>query len=175
MPFSPDRPVAPGFFPVTTLAGPALVAHTRLGIAGLSLGTDPVALLASVLARTGEEVSPAEGPRDAEVWEAVSAVLDGRAPATALTYDLRGLGTFTADVLGCVATISPGQTRSYSWVAEQVGRPRAVRAVGTAIGRNPVPLLIGCHRVLRRDGSLGGFSLGLGVKRTLLAGEARAA
>ena len=58
--------------------------------------------------------------------------------------------------------------RSYSWIAQRIGKPRAVRAVGTALGRNPVPFIVPCHRVLRSDGSLGGYGFGLPMKRQLL-------
>ncbi len=67
-----------------------------------------------------------------------------------------------------LSRIPRGETRSYTWVAEQVGRPRAVRAVGQAVGANPIPLVLPCHRVLRSDGSLGGFGGGLELKKALL-------
>ena len=61
--------------------------------------------------------------------------------------------------------------RSYKWVAEQVGKPKAVRAVGSAVGANPVSILNPCHRVIRSNGALGGYGGGLGRKRLLLALE----
>lgn len=64
-----------------------------------------------------------------------------------------------------------GQTRSYGWIAAEIGQPGAARAVGQALGRNPLPVIIPCHRVLASDGKLGGFSGGLEVKRRLLALE----
>ncbi len=64
-----------------------------------------------------------------------------------------------------------GQTRSYCQIASGIGKPRAVRAVGSALGRNPVPIVIPCHRVIRKDGALGGFGAGLGWKRKLLSLE----
>ena len=67
--------------------------------------------------------------------------------------------------------IPRGQTRSYGWVAQRIGKPRAVRAVGAACGANPVPVIIPCHRVIASDGSLGGFGGGLPMKRRLLALE----
>ena len=72
-----------------------------------------------------------------------------------------------------IAKIPYGETISYSTLAERVGFPRAVRAVASACGANPVPLAIPCHRVVAKDGTLGGFSLGgLGIKERLLALEA---
>lgn len=64
--------------------------------------------------------------------------------------------------------INRSQTRTYTDIAAAIGRPRAVRAVASAIGRNPVSLIVPCHRVVRRDGSLGGYRWGLGVKTALL-------
>ena len=67
--------------------------------------------------------------------------------------------------------IPEGETRNYSEVAEMAGYPRAVRAVASAIGRNPFPIQIPCHRVIRKDGGLGGFALGLKKKKELLKAE----
>ncbi len=62
------------------------------------------------------------------------------------------------EVLKVVSTIPLGETRSYQWVAQQVGRPGAVRAVGTALRKNPFPLIIPCHRVVKSDGQLGKYA-----------------
>ena len=67
--------------------------------------------------------------------------------------------------------ISYGETRSYAWIAEQVKNPGAARAVGQAMGRNPLPIIVPCHRVVSSNGGLGGFTGGLGMKRWLLALE----
>jgi methylated-DNA-[protein]-cysteine S-methyltransferase len=82
--------------------------------------------------------------------------------------DLSGATPFQREVWGKVRLIPYGETRSYAWVAEQVGKPKAVRAVGQALGRNPLPVIVPCHRVLARNGRLGGFSGGLEMKRFLL-------
>lgn len=81
---------------------------------------------------------------------------------------------FRRDVLGHLAVIPYGTTESYAQVAVATGNPRAVRAVGTACATNPLPIVIPCHRVVRADGSLGGYLGGLDVKRTLLDLEAAA-
>jgi AraC family transcriptional regulator, regulatory protein of adaptative response / methylated-DNA-[protein]-cysteine methyltransferase len=70
--------------------------------------------------------------------------------------------------------IPAGETRSYGEIARAIGAPRAVRAVGSACGANPVALVIPCHRALRADGSLGGYAWGLGRKKKLLEIEKRA-
>jgi O-6-methylguanine DNA methyltransferase len=82
--------------------------------------------------------------------------------------DRSALAPFQRSVLDAAATIPFGEVRSYRWVAERVGSAGAVRAVGTALGRNPVPIVVPCHRVQRADGSLGGYALGLELKSRLL-------
>lgn len=78
---------------------------------------------------------------------------------------------FEKKVLKIVSTIPIGQTRSYKWVAKKIGKPKAVRAVGQVLKKNPFPLLIPCHRVIKNNGSVGGYSLGLDIKRRLLTLE----
>ncbi len=78
---------------------------------------------------------------------------------------------FQRKVWKIVGTIPHGDTRSYKWVAEKAGYHRAARAVGQALKKNPLPGIIPCHRVIRSDGSLGGFSRGLKKKRELLRTE----
>lgn len=82
--------------------------------------------------------------------------------------DLSGATAFQHEVWQATRFIPYGETRSYAWVAEQIEKPRAARAVGQALGRNPIPVIIPCHRVLAGDGKLGGFSGGLEMKRLLL-------
>ena len=87
--------------------------------------------------------------------------------------DLEPSGTvFQHAVLDALQTIPYGETRSYADIALQIGRPRAVRAVGAANGRNPLPIVIPCHRVIGKDRSLTGFGGGLETKRYLLDLEA---
>ncbi len=93
------------------------------------------------------------------------------ASAPAVPVDLRGLSPFERDVLTATRRIPPAQTRPYAWVAREIGRPRAVRAVGTALGNNPVPVLVPCHRVTRSDGALGQYVFGAAVKERLLRAE----
>jgi O-6-methylguanine DNA methyltransferase len=91
--------------------------------------------------------------------------------ATKLRFDLSQLSPFEREVLLAVLTIPRGQVRPYAWVANHIGRPNAVRAVGSALGRNPVPLLIPCHRVIRTNGTLGDYIFGQVTKRALLDAE----
>lgn len=90
----------------------------------------------------------------------------------AFTVPLNPKGTaFQQKVWAALQAIDFGQTVSYQYIAAQIGNPAAVRAVGQANGKNPIPIFIPCHRVIAADGSLGGYSLGLDVKRKLLALE----
>jgi methylated-DNA-[protein]-cysteine S-methyltransferase len=85
--------------------------------------------------------------------------------------DISGATPFHRRVWEVTGLIPYGETRSYAWVAEQMGKPGAVRAVGQALGRNPLPIIIPCHRVVNSNGKLGGYTGGLGWKRYLLALE----
>jgi O-6-methylguanine DNA methyltransferase len=88
-----------------------------------------------------------------------------------LPVDLSGLTAFQQQVLETTATIPKGELRSYGWVAREMGRPGAVRAVGSALNRNPVPVLIPCHRVGRSDGTIGEYAFGPEMKWNLLRHE----
>lgn len=82
--------------------------------------------------------------------------------------DLSATTEFRRTVLEHLLTIPYGHTQTYAQVAQAIGRPRAVRAVGSACATNPIPIIIPCHRVLRSDGTLGGYAGGLEMKRALL-------
>jgi methylated-DNA-[protein]-cysteine S-methyltransferase len=86
--------------------------------------------------------------------------------------DLAGATSFQIKVWEATRLIPYGDTRSYRWLATQIGRPGAARAVGLALARNPLPIIIPCHRVVGSDGRLGGFSGGPEMKRRLLSLEA---
>ena len=81
------------------------------------------------------------------------------------------LGTFTRKVLNELRKVPYGETRSYGWLAKKVGKPGAARAVGQALKRNPIPIIIPCHRIIRDDGTIGGFSMGVNIKERFLALE----
>lgn len=102
---------------------------------------------------------------------AVRSLLNGRAPRRLPPLDLDGGTAFQRAVWARLRRIPAGETRTYGEVARALRRPGAARAVGSACGANPIPLLIPCHRVLAAGGKLGGFSAGLGWKRHLLATE----
>ena len=78
-------------------------------------------------------------------------------------------GTEFENAVWHVLTMIPyGETRTYKWLAEKIGKPNASRAVGQALSRNPIPIIIPCHRIIESDGSLGGYSGGIDIKRRLL-------
>ena len=82
--------------------------------------------------------------------------------------DKLDLPPFQREVWETTRLIPYGETRSYLWVAKQIKRPRAVRAVGQALSKNPLPIIVPCHRVVASDGRLGGFRRGVEMKRHLL-------
>lgn len=118
---------------------------------------------------TSESLAPARHLKAAR--GCILAYLEGKARHLDLALDLTGHPRFRLKVWAVLQTIPYGRVRSYGWVARKIGKPKAARAVGGACGANPIPLLVPCHRVIAGDGSLGGFSGGLAVKKRLLALE----
>lgn len=107
---------------------------------------------------------------DAEVASHLDAFIDG--DPTAIKLDLvEAKSPLQQFVLAKLLEIPRGQVRSYAWVAKEIGNPTAVRAVATAVARNPIPILIPCHRVVRSDGQIGEFIFGPMFKHRLLENE----
>ncbi len=96
---------------------------------------------------------------------------DGKKTAFADRLDISSATPFQRNVWETARMIPYGETRSYRWLAEKIGKPYAARAVGQALGKNPLPIIIPCHRVIGSTGSITGFSGGLDVKRQLLGIE----
>jgi len=103
--------------------------------------------------------------------EQLAAYWDGSRRAFDLPLDLSAGSPFAQRVWRAALEIPFGQTMSYRQLAERIGAPGAARAVGHALGANPIAVVVPCHRVLRADGSLGGYAGGLETKRVLLAHE----
>lgn len=162
-------------YPLATPAGAAgggpLPSDAAERTAAERTGDSHSRLRAAYRQRFGRELAAAPVAGDqAERWRDVLAAwpsLAGDPPP----LDLAGLTPFQADVLAAAQTIPAGEVRTYGQIAAAIGRPRAVRAVGSALGRNPVPLLIPCHRVVRSDGSPGDYVFGAAAKARLLAAE----
>ena len=156
-------------FELETPIGPVHVASGPDGIVAVSRVDDPVDFAQWMRSRRGRETVPAaEVPGD--LAARLRDALAGR-PAE-LRFDLSGLGEFERAVLLKALEIPRGEIRTYGWIAREIGRPLAVRAVGTALAHNPIPLFIPCHRVVRTDGRIGHYGAGgPSAKRRLLAHE----
>jgi AraC family transcriptional regulator, regulatory protein of adaptative response / methylated-DNA-[protein]-cysteine methyltransferase len=151
---------------VDSILGPLLVAATAKGICRLTFDESEDALRRHFPSATLVQ----DDGSMAELVEGVVAAIDHPQSAPELPIDVRGTA-FQEAVWRELRRIPLGQTRSYADIAAAVGQPGAVRAVGTANGSNPVAVLVPCHRVIRSDGSLGGYAGGLERKRKLLDAE----
>jgi O-6-methylguanine DNA methyltransferase len=139
-----------------TALGPVFVAWNRLGASAVMKTATPAEFEARFRERFGRSVRPAS---------AVPQLPNGG-------FDLRSVTEFERAVLLKAFEIPRGEVRTYGWIAAEIGHPAAVRAVGTALRKNPVPVLIPCHRVVRSDGNIGEYALGgSDAKRTILAAE----
>ena len=149
-----------------TVIGPLYLAWNGLGVSGV----ESEEFAATHEARTGRPVHVVDAlPPD--LARAIERRLGGDRRAR-IELDLRGTSDFERDVWRKALDIPRGEVRPYGWIAAEIGRPKAVRAVGTALGHNPVPLIVPCHRVVRTDGTIGQYSLGGPEnKRTILASE----
>lgn len=153
------------------------------GIGALTVhtSTEGIAAIAFPGEASGESLRPwrAAGVRivaehtafHARFGEELVAFVAGTCKRFRTPHDHRHLPPFLAEVLTALRSVPAGQTVSYGDLAAVVGRPRAARAVGLAMRRNPTPMLVPCHRVVASNG-LGGFTPGLALKRRLLALEA---
>ena len=140
---------------------------TALGL--VTITASAKGLIAINLPRRSVPKSPEPLPAGfTRLVESFRAYFDGRKVDFPVKLDLRAATPFQVKVWQAARLIPYGETRSYRWIAEQIGQPEAVRAVGQALGKNPLPIIIPCHRVLASDGALGGYSGGLEIKRTLL-------
>jgi O-6-methylguanine DNA methyltransferase len=174
------RSLAPGVLSAVGLAdryaridspiGPLFVAWNGLGVSAVEAAANDVAFEAAHEARTGRRTIRAD-QLPAALERAIRRRLGGDRRVR-IDLDLRGHTDFERDVWEKALEIPRGEVRPYGWIAAEIGRPKAVRAVGTALGHNPVPLIVPCHRVVRSDGMLGQYSLGGPEnKRTVLADE----
>ena len=183
-------PAVPDVWPAAAAAGLLDVAYAvedspvgRLLLAGTDAGLVRLAYLdthdeAEVLAALAARISPRvlaaparldDARRELEEWFA------GRRAAFGVPVDRRLMSPFARRVLGATAAIPYGATSTYAEVAARAGSPRGARAAGHALGANPLPIVVPCHRVLAAGGALGGYTGGTQRKRALLAIEARGA
>ncbi len=141
-----------------TALGPVFVAWNRRGVSAVMKTATPEEFEARFLERFRRSPRPAP---------------EGDLPhVTERLFDLRSVTEFERAVLLKALEIPRGEIRTYGWIAAEIGHPAAVRAVGSALRKNPVPVLIPCHRVVRSDGHIGQYALGgSDAKRKILAAE----
>lgn len=159
---------------IDTPLGSLLLAATESGVVRVAYAREGHdAVLAALASRVSPRILRAPARLD-EVSRQLDEYFAGRRTAFELPLDLRLAKGFRRAVLAHLPTIAYGHTESYAQVAEAAGSPKAVRAVGTACATNPLPVIVPCHRVVRSDGSFGGYVGGPEAKRTLLTLEATA-
>jgi len=168
-----DRAAAEGLLDVAYATadspfGTLLLAKTPRGLVRLGLpGEDVDATLADLAGRISPRVLEDPARLDEERRE-LDDYFAGRRHAFELPIDWQLSGGFLLRARQGIAAIPYGETRTYTDLARGAGNERAVRAAGSACSRNPIPLVVPCHRVLRSDGSLGGYAGGLEMKQRLL-------
>ena len=151
--------------------GHLVLAATEAGLVRLAYADDgDDAVLAELAARVSPRILAAPRRLDAARRQ-LDEYLTGRRRAFALTLDRRLLSGFAQRVLAATDAIPYGGTATYKAVATAAGSPRAFRAAGNALGSNPLPVILPCHRVVHAGGGMGGYTGGLARKRTLLAIE----
>jgi methylated-DNA-[protein]-cysteine S-methyltransferase len=156
---------------IDTPVGPLLLAATGQGLVRVAYAAEGHdAVLAQLAARVSPRVLAAPGRLD-EAAREIEEYFAGRRTHFDLALDLRLSSGFRRDVLNRLPGIGYGSTASYAALAAAAGNPKAVRAVGTACATNPLPVVLPCHRVVRSDGSLGGYAGGSDAKRILLTLE----
>lgn len=146
-----------------TPVGPVYVATGARGVIAVSFGPTERAFLDRVRKETGALAARAP-KKNASAIRQMREYLAGKRAAFDLPLDLSQMTEFRRCVLMAALKIPRGQVATYAEIARRIGKPKAARAVGQALGSNPIPIVIPCHRVLASDGSLGGYSGGKGVK-----------
>ena len=150
--------LADAYWELESPVGAVFIAHSKAGISMVTRAGSAAEFERAFERRFGRAVGAEKSVPPARVRALVRNLKgEGRRE---LRFDLRGLSEFERAVLMKALEIPPGEVRPYSWVAREIGHPGAVRAAGSALAKNPVPLLIPCHRVVRSDGHIGNYSLG---------------
>ena len=164
-----------GFALFDTSLGRCGVVWGPAGLLGVTLPDADEARTRARLARRFPHASETAPPPAVQAAvEAMTALLAGEwRDLSAAPLDMAGVEAFERRVYEAARTVPPGETVTYGELARRIGEPGAAQAVGKALGRNPFPLVVPCHRVTAADGSLGGFSApgGADTKRRLLAIE----
>jgi len=150
-----------------TPVGPLLVGVTDHGVCRISYDPDSEHHLEALAKQFGPRVLRSPKPID-EVRRELDEYFEGRRRHFDLAPDLRGLSDYNQKVLSELARVEYGHTTTYGTLAALTGNPRAARAVGTIMNRNPIPIVLPCHRVVGASGSLTGYAGGLDRKEQLL-------
>ncbi len=153
-----------------TIPGPTgelLVGWSDAGVFGIAPDSEKERFLAT---HSRGDLAPIANKLPGRLRAQVTKAIDS-GKLGAVDVDLSELTEFQQAVLRKTAEIPPGQLRPYGWVAREIGRPGATRAVGSALNKNPVPVLIPCHRVGKSDGTVGEYAYGPAMKRALLRHE----
>ena len=154
-----------------TQIGPLLLAVTERGLCRISFDPEPDRETETLARTFGVRVLRA--PRELDsVRRELDEYFEGRRRDFDLPLDLRGREGFSRDILERLAKVPYGEVTTYKSLAVEAGNPRAARAVGTIMNRNPIPIVLPCHRVVGSNGSLVGYGGGLERKRLLLDLEA---
>jgi methylated-DNA-[protein]-cysteine S-methyltransferase len=154
-----------------TQIGPLLLAVTERGLCRISFDPEPERETETLARTFGVRVLRA--PREVDsVRRELDEYFEGRRRAFDLPLDLRGREGFSREILERLARVPYGEVTTYKTLAVEAGNPRAARAVGTIMNRNPIPIVLPCHRVVGSNGSLVGYGGGLERKRLLLDLEA---
>lgn len=161
--------VGDAYWQQETPLGPTYIAYNRLGLSALMPAESAHGFEQAFRSRFGRPAARIDAPPP-RLQRVVDARLRGERRGT-LHVDLRGMSPFEQAVLMKALEIPFGEVRPYAWVAREIGSPGATRAVGSALGNNPIPLVIPCHRVIRSDGSVGEYGLGRDAKVTMLSYE----
>jgi AraC family transcriptional regulator of adaptative response/methylated-DNA-[protein]-cysteine methyltransferase len=155
---------------VPTALGYLLVGMTDRGVATVMLDDQIQALETTLAYEYPEAVLVHDETGVAATAKAIVESIERGNGLSALPLDLRGTA-FQLRVWAALREIPPGETRTYTDIAEAIGSPKAVRAVAGACASNPAAIVVPCHRVVRRDGDMGGYKWGVERKRKLLASE----
>lgn len=164
-----------GYALFDTALGRCAIAWSERGIVATELpGSDDASTLRRIARALPAAAASTPPPDVVAAIDAIAGLLDGTPDDLAsVPLDLEGVPEFNRRVYDAARAIPPGETRSYGDIAKELGEPGAAQAVGRALGRNPVPIVVPCHRVLAANGALHGFSApgGIETKRRMLAIE----
>ncbi|MEA2054907.1 MAG: methylated-DNA--[protein]-cysteine S-methyltransferase [Candidatus Thermoplasmatota archaeon] len=143
-----------------------------IGVIYIVFGSTGIVRLCLTKEKFGKGYNSCKKGKNEEVRKQLQKYFSGRQKKFSLPICLNG-SSFQKKVWNALRSIPYGETRSYEWLAKKIGRTKAVRAVGNAVGTNPLPIIIPCHRVIRKNGELGGYGYGPKMKEKLLEHERR--